>query len=128
MNNNYYTITPTQELQGISYSSWKPDELTNRKIQSDAEISSNWKYRQYMQKNAKDIMKYNSMQSINDSGNNPYTILNTSPVENTPYLYASVHDNRSPAYGFRNSDLKKEYMSKEQMKAKMISPSIPAKN
>jgi hypothetical protein len=125
MNNNYYTIEPTQELQGTAYSLWQPDSSTNKKIQVDTGISSNWKYRQYMQKNANDIMKYNTMQSIHTSGNNPYTLLNTKPVGNTPYLYNSVHDTSSPAYGFRNSDLKQDYMTKEQMKSRMVAPSIP---
>ena len=50
MNNNYYTIEPTQELQGTAYSLWQPDGSTNKQIQVDAGISSNWKYRQYIQK------------------------------------------------------------------------------
>lgn len=123
--NNYYTIEPTARLQGQSYNLWQPDNSTNRKIQVDTDITSNWKYRQYMQKNANQIMKYNTMQSIYTSGNNPYTLLNTETTENTPYLYKSVHDTSSPAYGFRNSDLKQDYMTKEQMKAKMVAPSIP---
>lgn len=125
MNNNYYTIEPTQEFQGAGYSLWQPDATTNKKIQVDTSISSNWKYRQYMQKNATDIMKYNTMQSINTSGNNPYTVLNTKPIENSPYLYNSIHDRRNPAYGFRDSDLKQDYLSRQQFKARMVSPSIP---
>ena len=31
----------------------------------------------------------------------------------------------NPEYGFRNSDLKQDYMKKQQMKSKMVSPSIP---
>jgi len=122
---NYYTIEPTQKLQGTSYNLWQPDGSTNRKIQVDAGINSNWKYRQYMQKNANEIMKFNTMQSINTSGNNPYTVLNVNPVGNTPYLYSSVHDTSNPIYGFINSDLKQDYMSKQQIKARMVAPSIP---
>lgn len=125
MNNNYYTIEPTQELQGTAYNLWQPDGSTNRKIQVDTGISSNWKYRQYIQKNANEIMKFNTMHSINTSGNNPYTLLNTNPVGNTPYLYSSIHDTSKPPYGFRNSDLKQDYMSKQQIKARMVAPSIP---
>jgi hypothetical protein len=125
MNNNYYTIQPTQEIQGKSYGLWQPDALTNQKILTDSGVSSNWKYRQYIQKNANDIMKYNTMQAINTSGNNPYTILNINPVNNTPYLYNSIHDTSKPSYGFRESDLKQEFLTKQQIKARMISPSIP---
>jgi hypothetical protein len=125
MSNNYYTIEPTPELQGQAYSLWQPEGSTNKKIQVDTNISSNWQYRQYMQKNANDIMKFNTMQAINTSGNNPYTLLNTNPVGNSPYLFNSVHDTSSPLYGFKNSDLKQDYINKTQMKSRMISPSIP---
>lgn len=123
--NNYYTVEPTQQIQGPSYGLWQPQGLINNKIQVDTGINSNWNYRQYMQKNAKDIMKFNTMQSINDSGNNPYTILNTRPTENTPHLYRSLHDTSNPPYGFRESDLRQEFLAKQQLKARMISPSIP---
>jgi hypothetical protein len=122
MNYHYFTIEPKPNLQGKDYSSWQPNSLINKKIHVDAEIQSNWQYRQYIQKNANDIMKYNTMQTIQASGNNPYTILNTKPTQNTPYLYNSVHDTSNP---YRNSDLKQDYTTKEQMKSRMISPSIP---
>jgi hypothetical protein len=127
MNNTYYTMEPQQELQNTAYSLWQPDGsgASNKKIIVDSGISSNWSYRQYMQKNANQIMKYNTMQTINDSGNNPYSVLNTASTSPSPHLYTSTHDNSNPAYGFRNSDLKQAYTTKQQMKAKMISPSIP---
>ena len=127
MNNTYYTMEPQQELQNTAYSLWQPDGsgASNKKIIVDSGISSNWSYRQYMQKNANQIMKYNTMQTINDSGNNPYSVLNTASTNPTPHLYKSTHDNSNPTYGFRNSDLKQDYMTKQQMKAKMVSPSIP---
>jgi hypothetical protein len=119
---NYYTIEP---LQPPDYASWQPDASINQSIQQNAGITTNWKYRQYIQKNANQIMKYNTMESIYSSGNNPYTILNTQPTNTTPYLFNSVHDASGPIYGFRNSDLKQTYITKEQMNARMIAPSIP---
>jgi hypothetical protein len=124
MNNNYYTIETTSEIQGRDYNLWQPQASTNRKIQVDSGISSNWKYRQYIQKNANEIMKYNTMEYINSSGNNPYTLLNIKPVQNTPYLYNSVHDTNNPPYGFRNSDLKQDYIKKVQMRSRMVAPNI----
>ena len=121
MNNTYYTIDP---LQSQANGLWQSD-LTNKKMLSENGIASNWKYRQYMQKNANQIMKFNTMQTINDSGNNPYSVLNTNPTNSSPYLYRSTHDYVNPEYGFRNSDLKQAYTTKIQMKSKMISPSIP---
>jgi len=125
MTHNYFTIEPTPELQGTAYNLWQPNSSTNTKIQTDTKINTNWQYRHYIQKNANDIMKYNTMQSINASGNNPYTLLNTKPIQNTPYLYNSIYDTSVPAYGFKNSDLKQNYMTKEQIKSRMVSPSIP---
>jgi len=125
MNNNYYTIENTPEFQTTSYNLWQPEGATNKKIQVDTGINSNWNYRKYMQNNANEIMKFNTMQAINSSGNNPYIISNIKPTENTPFLYNSIHDTSSPAWGFRNSDLKQEYMTKEQMKSRMVSPTIP---
>ena len=122
--NNYYTMETTSDIQGTTYSLWQPESLTNRNMQTNTGINSNWKYRQYIQKNANEIMKYNTMQSINETGNNPYTLLNNKAVGNTPYLYNSVHDLSEPLYGYRNSDLKQSYMAKEQMKSRMIAPSI----
>ena len=120
MNNTYYTIEP---LHNKTYNLLQTNS-TNNKLLTDNEITSNWKYRQYMQKNANQIMKFNTMQTINDSGNNPYSVLNTNTTNKTPYLYRSTHDTNNPEYGFRNSDLKQDYMTKIQRKSKMISPSI----
>jgi len=117
MSSNYFTIKPTQDF-GYNCN----NSLTNTKIRGDAEILTNWQYRQYIQKNANDIMKYNTMQTIYESGNNPYTLLNTKPTQNTPYLFNSIHQELG---SYRNSDLKQNYMTKEQIKSRMISPSIP---
>jgi hypothetical protein len=122
---NYYTISPHQNANGIDYGVWQPDAVVNQKIHTDSNISSNWKYRQYMQKNASHIMKYNTMESIYSSGNNPYTINNTEPTNKTPYLYTSLQNTSSPAYGLRNSDLKQDYMTKENMRFRMVAPTIP---
>ena len=120
-NTNYYTLQGNPN----GYSLWQPEGLINQKIRVDSNITSNWKYRQYMQKNANDIMKNNTMQAINNSGNNPYAVLNTEIVNNVPHLYNSLHDANNPPYGFRESDLKRDFLNKQQMKARMISPSIP---
>jgi hypothetical protein len=117
----YYTIEP---LQPPGYASWQPDASVNQSIQTNAGITSNWKYRQYTQQNANQIMKYNTLEFMHASGNNPYTILNTETTNKTPYLFNSIHDSGGPAYGLRNSDLKDTYITKEQMNARMIAPSI----
>jgi hypothetical protein len=123
--NKYHTLEPTQEFQSSAYNLWQPFQKTNQQILVNTGTSSNWQYRQQLQKNANNIMKYNTMASINESGNNPYTVKNTETTNKTPHLYRSVHDTSSPAYGFKNSDLKSDYMTKEKMNARMIAPTIP---
>ena len=122
--NNFYTIEPQENVQGANYSYWQPEASVNNNILANSGITSNWKYRQYIQKNANQIMKYNTMESIYSSGNNPYAISNTNPTNKSPYLYNSIHDTNNPSYGFRNSDLKQDYMTKQQTQAKMVAPSI----
>ena len=113
--NTYYTITP------ILNPSWQPESASNNKIHRDAEITSSWKYRRYMQANAKNIMKTNTMQSIEDSGNNVYST--SVSTNNSPLLYKTIYDNRTPRFG-QNSDLKNSFLMQQQNVAKMSSPSI----
>lgn len=120
----YYTITPVNPLE----SSWQPNAVINNKIHVDAGITSNWKYRQYIQNNANQIMKYDTMEYIYASGNNPYTVTNKTPSSNSPYRFSSLYDPSEPNYGLSNSDLKQSFMSKQQMSARMVAPSIPTKN
>ena len=122
-NNTYYTMPPMMS-DGRNYSSWQPESVVNNKIKQDAGINSNWKYRQYLQNNANTIMKYNSMETISASGNNPYAVDNKVASSNVPYMFSSTHDTSKPNFGFNNSDLKQDYLTKQQNGAKMISPSI----
>ena len=123
-NNTYYTMTPTNILS----SSWQPDAIINNKIQSTSSITSNWKYRQYIQNNANHIMKYNTMEYIYASGNNPYSVTNKIPSSNSPFYFSSLYDSSAPNYGLSNSDLKQEFIQKQQMNGRMVAPSIPTTN
>ena len=114
---SYFTITNTT---GCAY--WQSDCKINNEIKSAANITSNWKYRQYMQSNANQIMKYNAMESIYASGNNPYALNNTIFSPNVPRKFDSLHDESKP---FTNSDLKQGFLKKQQFNATLIAPSIP---
>ena len=120
----YYTVEPVNPLKSM----WQPDATINNKIHVDSGITTNWKYRQYIQNNAKHIMKYNTMEYIYSSGNNPYAITNTennsSPLKCTPYKFSSLYDPSNPTCGVNNSDLKQDFLKKQQMSARMIAPSI----
>lgn len=114
---NYYTINHPN----IDYA-YQPQSFVNNNIHNEANIHSNWNYRRYIQKNANEIMKYNSMEAINDSGNNPFTLYNNVVGPNVPIVYKNIYQ---PSNSINNSDLKKQFLQKEQINARMVSPSIP---
>ena len=116
---SYYTI-PTKNVV------YQAESVVNTNLQKSSNIKSNWAYRQYLQKNANNIMKYNTYQSMYTSGNNPYVSSNNVEVEKNPFLYSSTYDNRVANVSHPNTDLRNSYLEKEQFKSRMISPSIPA--
>lgn len=115
---SYYTI-PTKNVV------YQAESVVNTSLQKDKNINSNWNYRQYLQKNANDIMRFNTYQAIYTSGNNPY-ISNPIEAEQNPVLYKSTYDNSVVKVSHPNTDLRNAYLEKEQFKSRMISPSIPA--
>ena len=126
--NNIHFDFPPIMMDGRNFASWQPEAVINQRIQKQENITTNWNYRQYMQKNGLQIMKYNSMESCYDLGLDPHTNTNTTPSTNVPFLYKSQFDNSSPGYGYSSSDLKNPYLSSEQLNARMISPNINPKN
>lgn len=116
---SYYTI-PTKNIV------YQAESVVNNNLQKKSNITSNWAYRQYLQNNAIDIMKYNTYQAIYSSGNNPYILNNNVEANQTPFLYNSVHDNRQPKVSHPNTDLRNNYLEREQFRSRMISPAIPA--
>jgi hypothetical protein len=87
------------------------------------QINSNWSYRRYMQQNANDIMKYNMMAAIGNSGNNPYILHNNYSGPNVPILFDN--NPNSSNTNTNTSDLKQMYIHLEQQRSKMVSPYIP---
>jgi hypothetical protein len=70
-------------------------------------------------------MKYNTMEYIYASGNNPYDVTNKVPSLNVPLLFSSLYDQTQPSNGFSNSDLKQSFITKQQINGRMVAPSIP---
>lgn len=115
----YYTVTPINPQEA----SWQPDAIINNKIHVESGITSNWKYRQYMQNNAKHIMKYDTSEYVYASGNNPYMTNNNKNInQGVPYRFGSLYDDN---YIFSNSDLKQDFLKKQQMSGRMVSPAFP---
>jgi hypothetical protein len=119
--NNIHFNFPPIMADGRNYASWQPDAVINERIQKQEGIKTNWAYRNYLQKNGLQIMKYNNLEYCYDLGLDTHYFTNKSPSSNVPYLYKSTYDKSNPGY---SSDLKNPYLSREQLNARIIAPSI----
>jgi len=122
--NNIHFNFPPIMADGRNYASWQPDAVINDNIRKQEKITSNWEYRQFLTNNALQIMKCNNQEACYVLGLNPHTQTNNTPSSNVPYIYHSLMDTKSPGYGYPTSDLKTPYLSREQLQARMIAPSI----
>jgi hypothetical protein len=124
--NNKYDGFPPLMSDGRSITaSWQPEAVLNNYLLKEIDVQTNWQYRQYMIKNAKDIMKYNCVQASNDAGyiKRYEDLHNNSSTYSTPYIVPSFTDNSKP-YGYQSSDLKDTYLTREQLNSRMVAPEI----
>jgi hypothetical protein len=123
-NNRYKQFTPLMSDGRSIVSNAQSVEILNNKLIAENGITTNWKYRQYMIKNANTIMEYNYRESSNDTG---YII---PPIKTTksnlrdtnliiPYTFDSLNDNSKP---YEMTDVKELYLTKEQMNSKKVIP------
>lgn len=122
--NNIHFNSPPIMADGRNFASWQPEAAVNERIQKQEQITSSWKYRQYLTQNAVQIMKFNNLEACTELGLPSHTLLNTTPSSNVPHLYKSNYDTNNPGYGYSTSDLKTPYLSREQLQSRMISPSV----
>jgi len=83
-----------------------------------------------LQHNALDVMKSNLTEASNDAGyyKRPVDVMSiqsnrVEPASSTPALYASVLDT-TQVMGSTASDLKKAYLTREQLDSRKVSPVI----
>jgi hypothetical protein len=123
-NNIHFDFPPIMQ-DGRTYSSWQPEAVINQRIQKQENIRTNWEYRQFLTNNALQTMKYNSMEACYDLGLPCHSQTNKTPSSNVPFQFKSTFDNSEPGFGYNNSDLKRLYLTSEQLNARLISPSVP---
>lgn len=122
--NNVDFNSPALMSDGRLWSQWQPDAEVNNKIQLKEGIKSNWEYRNYLQNNGLQIMTYNNQEACYTLGLNPHYTTGKSPSNNVPYTFKGTFDTSSPGFGYCSSDLKNPYLSREQLNARLIAPSI----
>jgi hypothetical protein len=121
-NNKYDGFPPIMSDGRAITASYQPEAVLNDHLVKETGVKTNWEYRQYLTKNAKEIMKYNCVQAANDVGYvKRYADLESTSSFSTPYLYSS---NKNTAPHSQTSDLKEIYISREQLQSRMIAPEI----
>ena len=122
-NNKYEGFPPIMCDGRTITASYQPEAILNEHLIKEAGVGSNWEYRQYLIKNGKEIMKYNSAEAANDVGYvKRWADLEMGSSYSTPYLYETNSSARP--VGYQASDLKDLYVSREQLQARMIAPEI----
>ena len=143
--NNIYEDSPPLMKDGRTITaSYEPYAVVTEKIIRDANITSNWEYRNFMTRNANKIRNYNYKYALTDSGyvSRPIDLLDggcggeaaamggfAKPYDinkSVPMLFNSIMDNRrvSEDVFSRDSDLKQSYLSREQLNARKIAPVV----
>lgn len=126
--NNINFNFPPIMADGRNWSQWQPDAVVNERIQKKEGIQSNWGYRQYLQNNAAQIMTFNTQEACYTLGLDPHYNSDKTPSDNVPYMFKGTFDTSKPGFGYCNSDLKNPYISREQLNARLVSPSINPAN
>ena len=122
-NNKYEGFPPLMADGRTITASYQPEAVLNEHLLREIGVETNWQYRQYLTKNAKEIMKYNCLQTSTDSGYlKRYTDLGAS-THSTPYVFSSAENNKRPA-GYQSSDLKDIYLSRQQLESRLVAPEI----
>jgi len=118
MSNNLHFEKPALMNDGRHYTAFDPACRINNAIQVKNGLTSNYAYRQYLIKNATNLMKTNQLIACDDVG--PCLgHFNTNHSSATPHLFKNFHDGKRP-YGYETSDLKQLYLSRAQHEAKLL--------
>ena len=115
--NNAYSNLPPMMSDGRNFTNLLPDEVINDSIKREAGITSNWDYRRYLQNNASHIIRQNSQSAVAATG------LIEEPSANIPIIFFG-----RPKPTYPPSDLKTNYLSREQLNSRMIAPTVVTEN
>lgn len=134
-NNVYPGFPPLMQDGRALIASWQPEAVTNNLLLKTNGITSNWEYRKYLTHNAGDIIRQDFQEAANDVG---YYNLDVSKGQQSNFLpiFSGIPKKHAePAryqsfmqpekqYGKFESDLKTDYLSREQLAARMVTPVV----
>jgi hypothetical protein len=118
-NNVFQGFPPLMSDARSLIASWQPESFTNDRIVRENSIQSNWQYRQYLTNNADKLMKQNFSESANDIGFVDHT--SASQPYGAPITFSGYNDTQRPL-NTADSDLKRLYLSREELNSRRIAP------
>ena len=123
-NNQYERFPPLMSDGRSMMASWQPGAVVNEVLLQQNGIQSNWQYRKFLSKNSEAIKANLFRDALNDVG---YSVRNENPAINeifqTPKMYGSYQESVNHRQA-GESDLKEIYMSREQLEAQRVVPSM----
>lgn len=119
-NNIHFEFPPIME-DGRNYATFVPACQLNNQIQSNAGIESNFAYRRYLINNAVELMKTNQVVACDNTGPCLGKFNFDPTTAEKKYIYKGFGDRTRP-YGYETSDLKRLYLSREELAAKKNAP------
>jgi hypothetical protein len=132
-NNVYPGFPPLMSDGRALIAAWQPEAVDNNLLLKSSGVTSNWEYRKYLTHNAKSIMQHNFAEAANDCGYSNLGVKRGNslflpifaglPRSDKPALYDSLIQPEKE-YGKFESDLKANYLSREQLAARTVTPVI----
>ena len=128
--NNKYDNVPAFMNDGRSLiSTNQSDSIENKKLIEDNKIQSNWEYRRYLTKNANSIMESNYFCSTDNGFINTASDVPSIQSNIVDYKVSAPHKQKNvletvTAANSMTSDLKVNYLTREQLEARKISPAV----
>jgi hypothetical protein len=134
-NNIYPGFPPLMSDGRALIAAWQPEAIENNRLLKESGVTSNWEYRKYLTHNAQSVIQKNFSEAANDCG---YSDLGVKRGNTSAYLpifaglpktystpaYYKTYTEAEMQYGKFNSDLKANYLSREQLAARVATPVI----
>jgi hypothetical protein len=121
-NNVYFDLPPMMDDGRVFEEHKTESQIMHQNMIKDNSIRTNADYRKYLANNADSIISYNQVESYHQTGFKPVVFQNE-PSSNAPYLFKSKSDPTKPV-GYNDSDLKKKYLTREQLQSQLTAPVI----
>lgn len=110
------------------FSNWNQDAAINQQIKTKNDITTNYKYRQFLVNNTDSIIERNQIEACGQCCNCPYShgqngYMGSNSNNQGPHLYNCSTNNVRPM-GYKNSDLKNLYLSSNALNNRLYTPEI----